>query len=230
MVKIKTGSLVSIIRGSIGSTTYSRNRAGDFARTRVIPNNPKTARQGEVRSNFVYVQRQWATLSQQDQDTWINAAKGRQFPQRKKKVGDFQEISGFNLFCMFNFNRRNIGLPILGDYTGDGLTDPAIPVSVTWYSSISSLVLVLDVAPIYNSYLVIFSTGNLPKALSNYDGKYKEIVAVTLSVGSQYYNLTYDFEEKFGTFDPSKPVGFFYKQISTLGLSGLSGATPFVLG
>lgn len=51
MALIKS-SLLADIRGSIGGTTYSRNRGGSYARNRTVPINPQSANQERARSSL----------------------------------------------------------------------------------------------------------------------------------------------------------------------------------
>lgn len=62
------GSLVA--SGSIGGSTYARNRYGSYVRTKVIPVNPNTNLQAGVRGNFSLLNAAWGLLSTVNRDLW----------------------------------------------------------------------------------------------------------------------------------------------------------------
>jgi hypothetical protein len=70
MALIKS-SLLADIRGSIGGTTYSRNRGGSYARNRTVPINPQSANQTRARSSLAYWSEAWTTeITQADRNGW----------------------------------------------------------------------------------------------------------------------------------------------------------------
>jgi len=73
MAVIKLGPMITDIRGSIGGTTFARNRSGMYARTRVKPIDPSSTRQQSVRNAVAACQTAWRdTLTQAQRDGWDN--------------------------------------------------------------------------------------------------------------------------------------------------------------
>lgn len=70
MALIKS-SLLADIRGSIGGTTYSRNRGGSYARNRTVPINPQSINQTRARSQLATASSDWALLlNNADRSAW----------------------------------------------------------------------------------------------------------------------------------------------------------------
>ena len=106
-MKFTTGAMVGDLSGSIGSTTASHNRFGPYFRNRVIPVNPNTPRQQEVRSLFATMVNVWNnTLTEVLRDAWILWANNTTI---QGKTGDPINITGQNAFVRFNVIREQIG-------------------------------------------------------------------------------------------------------------------------
>lgn len=69
-MKVKFASTIAQASGSIGGTTYSRNRYGSYARNKVQPVNPNTARQSAVRSAFSTLNALWSGLTDAQRQAW----------------------------------------------------------------------------------------------------------------------------------------------------------------
>lgn len=60
--------------GSVAGTTYSRNRYGQYIRTRATPVNPNTSAQSLVRSRFTTVAQAWRNLLAVSRQNWESYA------------------------------------------------------------------------------------------------------------------------------------------------------------
>lgn len=69
MALIKS-SLLADIRGSIGGTTYSRNRGGSYARNRTVPINPQSISQTRARSDLAFYSVGWNSLTDNQRAAW----------------------------------------------------------------------------------------------------------------------------------------------------------------
>lgn len=62
---------MSSASGSVGGTTYSRNRFGQYRRSRAIPVNPNTQNQTQVRNAFTELVTRWTTvLTAAEREAW----------------------------------------------------------------------------------------------------------------------------------------------------------------
>lgn len=73
-MKLRFGNGVADGRGSIGGTTFSRNRYGSYARTRIVPVNPSTDRQRASRSAFRSAALAWKALTDAQRQSWVTYA------------------------------------------------------------------------------------------------------------------------------------------------------------
>lgn len=106
-MKFTTGAMVGDLSGSIGSTTASHNRFGPYFRNRVIPVNPNSTRQQEVRSLFATMVNLWNnTLTPAQRAAWDNWAANTTI---QGKTGDPINITGQNAYVRFNVIRTQIG-------------------------------------------------------------------------------------------------------------------------
>lgn len=97
MALILPGSGVADIRGSIGGTTYSRNRYGNYARNRTIPVNPNTPLQQQIRSAISVARDAWFnTLTAAQRSDWGVYAANVAMTNR---LGSTIYLTGFNHFC-----------------------------------------------------------------------------------------------------------------------------------
>lgn len=95
MAKIKFGAIVTDIRGSIDSVTYSRSKYGAYARKKVTPINPNTAKQSVARAIFGAASSLFRSLGKATIDAWNAVA-----PEysRANVFGDNLPLSGATLF------------------------------------------------------------------------------------------------------------------------------------
>lgn len=133
MAKFTPGIGVGSISGSVGGSTFSRNRFGPYIRIKANPVNPRTPRQTVVRNNFGGYSALWRTLSEGQRNAWAAAA---ETVANSNSLGFPNSISGQNLFVGFNVDQLQIG----GGLT---LTPPTIDDAPIF----GAVALVVDTAP-----------------------------------------------------------------------------------
>lgn len=106
MAKIKFGAIVTDIRGSIDSVTYSKSKYGAYARKKVTPVNPNTALQAEVRSIFGAASSLFRSLGTATIAAW-NAVAAEY--TRSNVFGDNLPLSGATLFTKMKTQLVNLG-------------------------------------------------------------------------------------------------------------------------
>jgi len=120
MAVIKLGPMITDIRGSIGGTTFARNRSGMYARTRVKPVDPSSSRQQAVRNAVATCQDYWrSTLTQAQRDGWDNVGS---VGGGVGALGDQIRLTGIQAYI-----RVNVIALLAGLATWD--TAPALPAS-----------------------------------------------------------------------------------------------------
>lgn len=126
----------SAASGSIGGLTYSRNRGGLYTRTRTVPSNPATERQGIARENLATAVATWTNdLTLAQRQAWISYAQATPFVDA---LGNQIILSGQQMFIRTYTMRILGGIdPVLDGPTMSGLGntpqltgDPLVDASV----------------------------------------------------------------------------------------------------
>lgn len=109
-MKIKFGAIVTDGRNKIGGHVASKNKAGNYLKTKSTPTNPSTTYQSAVRQNFGSLAQSWRGLTQVQRDSWISGAPN--FPYTDI-FGDTKILSGFSLYMQLNSNLNSVGATLL---------------------------------------------------------------------------------------------------------------------
>lgn len=102
-----TPSASPAISGSVGGTTYSRNRYGLYIRARSIPVNPQSIRQGAIRAFFSLLTSAWHNLSDANRAGWQLYADNT---PRTNRVGSPIILSANAAYMGANMIRKEAGL------------------------------------------------------------------------------------------------------------------------
>lgn len=113
MALIKYGPTVAMIAGSIGGSTYARNRYGAYIRNRTKPVDPGTAKQNTFRTRVSNAVAAWQALTAAQRTAFNNKAKTTVLVNR---IGESFHPSGINLYIR-TYNLLDIA----------GLTQVTIP-------------------------------------------------------------------------------------------------------
>lgn len=105
-MKYAPSALIGRLSRSAGSTTASHNRFGSYLRNRVIPTNPTSALQTQVRSNMTTLSQAWRGLTSAQRAGW--ATLGAQMT-RTDSLGIVYDLTGFMAFISINRNKNTVG-------------------------------------------------------------------------------------------------------------------------
>lgn len=109
-MKIKFGAIVTDGRNKIGGHVASKNKGGNYLKTKSTPTNPQTAAQSAVRSAFGALAQSWRGLTAAQRASWNSGASN--FPYTDI-FGDSKVLSGFGLFMQLNGNLNAVGATLL---------------------------------------------------------------------------------------------------------------------
>ena len=113
MALIKFGGGVVQMAGSIGGTTFARNRYGNYARARTTPINPNTALQVAVRATLSFLTNRWSsTLTAIQRTAWNLYAANVVMTNR---LGESINLSGFNHYIRSNSILKTQALTLVDD-------------------------------------------------------------------------------------------------------------------
>lgn len=74
MAKVRFGTGVAEIRGSVGGSVYSRTHSAAIVRNRIVPVNPNTQSQDDLRALFATVAYEYTQLSPSERQAWEDFA------------------------------------------------------------------------------------------------------------------------------------------------------------
>lgn len=106
MAKILFTAIIADIRKSLAGTTFARNRAGAYMRTKTTPVNPQTPFQENRRLILANLTSAWRTLEQEQREAWNAAVVDK--PQPDGFGGTFF-LTGHQLFMSVNMNLATVG-------------------------------------------------------------------------------------------------------------------------
>ncbi|MBN2041742.1 MAG: hypothetical protein JW864_17025 [Spirochaetes bacterium] len=85
MATAKLNPVILSISGRFGNSVFYVNRNRQFVRTYVVPRNPDTLLQREIRKSFAEAVKSWQLIAPEEKDSYIRKARG---------LG----MSGYNLY------------------------------------------------------------------------------------------------------------------------------------
>lgn len=112
--------------GSDAGTTWSRNRFGQYTRTRAAPVNPNSTQQGVVRARMSTNAAAWRTITDAQRAGW--EALGAMIT-RTDSLGKTYTMNGFMAYCSVNNNNLAAGNAIVAD--PPAITTPAVLLTAT---------------------------------------------------------------------------------------------------
>ena len=202
-MKVKFGLVVTDGRGKLGGHVMSKNRSGNYIRTKVTPSNPKTAAQTAQRALLSQFSQGWKGLTQLQRNAWLSAVDGF---QKTNIFGDNVKPSGNTLYT-----RLNINVAIAG---GSALTLPPESVGVDALTSISGTasessgdfdVTVGPATTPADHALIIEATEQLSQGISNANNKFRQI-AVDPALVAGVVDLSTIYSDRFGTLIAGKKI------------------------
>lgn len=110
MAKFLFGALWVAGRGRLGNEVASKNNSGTYLRQYVIPLDPNTTFQQDVRQLFSTITKVWSTLSNSERLTWAHAIDMWQY---KNVFGERKKLTGQLLFNKLNLQAQSALFPSL---------------------------------------------------------------------------------------------------------------------
>lgn len=119
MAIVKLGPLVVGVRGTVGGSTFSANKAGPYIKAWGRGSNPRTEFQSLHRAKLIGLSQAWKAISTANKDDW-NTYAALPAQDLENSLGETYSISGFNWFVRINLNLFSAGesqedaIPTLG--------------------------------------------------------------------------------------------------------------------
>jgi hypothetical protein len=203
--------------GSKEGVTASRNRFGQYIRTRAIPVNPSSAAQGLVRTRLSTNSEAWRALTSAQRAGWTGLGSSM---VRSDALGQSYTLQGNQAYCSVNNNRLLQGLAVVAD--APALTAVANIVTATITLTSASLSIAYTATPLAAAtYLAVFASPQR-SAGRNFEADFRFIKLSAAAGASPLVALT-EYTAKFGVPVVGNRIFFSFTAI-TLGFE--SG--PFV--
>lgn len=195
---ISMKQLIPPSSGSVAGTTYSRNRYGQYIRTRATPVNPNSVAQALVRSRFTTVAQGWRNLTAGARQAWQQYADTHPLID---SLGQAKVLSGSAQYQSTNLLRLAAGLSI----------SSVVPTPPTGSLNAFAIVLTLDDTGPTRVYTVagndqatgykaiIYASG--PQSVGNpYPKRMAQIAVVDATTWSTPVSVSSGFSTVYGNF------------------------------
>lgn len=114
--------------GSYQGITSSRNRFGQYRRTRATPVNPASSFQQAVRARMSGNASLWKSLTAVQREGWASLG---DLIQRTDSLGQVYSLTGFMAYCLVNNNNLAAGNTVVSDAPAYDIPDPLTTVTPT---------------------------------------------------------------------------------------------------
>lgn len=181
--------------GSVAGVTSSRNRYGQYRRTRAIPVNPNTAYQQAIRSDFSTHSAAWRSLTGAQQAAWRTYAEAHPYTDG---LGQPIILTGTQMFIAVNTRLTSAGGTAVVNPPQDPGPDPVATATLT-ATAVATLSLAYTVTPIPAGHVMLVFASAPLSAGRTYSGPMKLIDVVAAAAASPAA-LGTDYVARWGNF------------------------------
>jgi len=179
--------------GSYAGITSSRNRFGQYVRTRATPVNPASTQQGVVRARLSTNAAGWRALTALQRAGWTSLGG---MISRNDSLGQAYTLTGFMAYCSVNNNNVAAGNAIVSD--APTFTTPADLLTVTITSTNAALSVAYTTTPLAAG-VRLFSFCSPQRSAGRAFEADLRLVAVSAAAAASPANLFTAYSARFGT-------------------------------
>lgn len=179
--------------GSYQGITSSRNRNGQYVRTRATPVNPGSTFQRAVRSRQAAQSVNWRALTGTQRDGWV--ALGLQMT-RTDSLGQSYSLTGFQAFCSVNNNLQAAGDTVLTDAPAFLIPDPILTVTPT--IAAASFSVAFTPTPLGTGERILLYASPQRSAGRAFEADYR-LIATSAAAGTSPQNILSAYQARFGS-------------------------------
>jgi hypothetical protein len=179
--------------GSYQGVTSSRNRFGQYLRTRATPVNPNSTFQVTVRTRMSLNASAWRLLTALQRTGWNDL--GLQIA-RSDSLGQTYAMNGFMAYCSVNNNRLAAGDAVLSD--APIYTEPAALFSITPTLTSGSFSLAFTATPLPAATRLFWYAGPQRTAGRSFENDVR-LINVTAASAASPTNILAPYQARFGT-------------------------------
>ena len=203
MARILYGAAVTAINGSIGGTTFQRNRYGSTVKNKPVTVNPNSLYVNPKKLLMQTAATEWRKLTQIQRDTWNNWATTNPTPTR---LDPNSFLNGFNLFVKYHLIRWTAGGNVV-------LTNPDFVLQTLNNITLSVQNIGTDLRWTLNQTVtspdwigLLFSSGPLPQSQYITSNPTRYMANNPIGFGANFFTVGQPYIDKFGLL---APVGSF---------------------
>lgn len=178
--------------GSIAGTTSSRNRFGQYKRTRAIPVQPNTPAQLLQRARMSTNAAGWRDLTDAQRAGWLSLGL---MIERTDSLGQKYFLNGFMTYCSVNNNNVDAGNAIVSD--APAITTPAQLLTATITLSAAAFSVAYTATPLGAGQRLFLFASPQQSAGRKFNGDYR-LIAVTAAAAASPHNLLAAYTARLG--------------------------------
>jgi hypothetical protein len=218
MAKIKLGSNLADIRGKVNGHVFSKNRSGNYLKTKTNPINRNTTAQAAVRAFFSTLTKGWAALTDAQRGSWNSAALNF---KKINSLSDTIALSGHQLYISINRVLQTIGGVVISTAPYPAVVTPVLTASVDADVSDATQVLTYTPAVPATDTWILEATRPLSAGKQSNSQDYKKI-DVILTADASPFDITAAYEAVFGTTWKTAGAKIFYRLTPAITLTGVT--------
>lgn len=181
--------------GSVAGQTSSRNRFGQYIRTRAIPVNPSTPFQSAVRARLAGNATAWRDLTDLQRDGWTSL--GIQMG-RQDSLGQYYDLTGAQAYASVNNNRLAAGDAVVSDAPALTTPNALATVTLTGAAGTPALSLAFTVSPLGGAERLFVYASPPRSAGRNFEADLRLLV-VTAVAATTPQNILSAYTARFGS-------------------------------
>jgi hypothetical protein len=178
--------------GSVAGVTSSRNRFGQYRRTRAIPVNPATPQQLVQRARMSTNAAAWRALTDAQRAGWLSL--GLQMT-RTDSLGQTYDLNGFLAYCSVNNNRITAGDAALSD--APSIETPPTLLTATITLTAAAFSVAYTATPLGTGERLFLFASPQKSAGRKFNGDYR-LIAVTAAAAASPHNLLAAYTARLG--------------------------------
>jgi hypothetical protein len=178
--------------GSVAGVTSSRNRFGQYRRTRATPVNPRSAVQGTVRSRMAANAALWRTLTANQRAGWTDLGLSM---IRSDSLGQSYNLTGFQAFC--SVNNVLAVCASAGVVAAPGLVTPTALLTAALTITPTTMSLAYTTTPLSAGVKLIVYAGPQRSAGRQFEGDFRQII-VSAAAAASPIDMFATYSAKFG--------------------------------